>query len=68
MDAVAEAGTTTVALRMKPGESIAEFAARVAQAHGPLTGPELARLRKVFAPTAPKQVKAATPAPTGTAA
>lgn len=52
MDAVADVETETVSLRMKPGESMAEFAARVAQAHGPLSQAEIAKLRKIFAPVA----------------
>lgn len=57
MYAVDSAEASTVSLRMKPGESEANFAARVAQAHGPLTQTEIAKLRKVFVPhtaTAPR--------------
>ena len=66
MDAVADIEPATVSLRMAPGESMAEFAARVAQAHGPLTQTEIAKLRKVFAPTAPETRTA--PVGTGAAA
>lgn len=45
-----ELETATVSLRMEPGESMSTFAARVAQAHGPLDQTEIARLRKVLAP------------------
>lgn len=54
MDATKTAENAAVSLWMSPDESIAEFAARVARAHGPLTGEEIGRLRKVFAPTSPE--------------
>lgn len=72
----------TVSLRMLPEESITSFAARVAQAHGPLTQTEVAQLRPIFAPrtlapvrhvstqrrAAPPDTTAVAPAPTRTAA
>jgi hypothetical protein len=68
MGAVEVREDVAVALRMEPGESLAAFAARVAQAHGPLTQTEVAKLRKVFAPAGLKQTTAAVPALTRTAA
>lgn len=60
MRAVDDTEAMTVSLRMKPGESTADFAARVARAHGPLTQAEIAKLRKIFAP------RTTTAAPVGT--
>lgn len=66
MTTVADVRPAIVSLRMRPDESIAEFAARVARAHGPLTGEEIAKLRKVFAPAVPQTRTA--PVGTGAAA
>jgi hypothetical protein len=36
---------------MRPGETVAEFIARAAAAHGPLSDIEIVRLRAIFQPT-----------------
>lgn len=64
MDGAGVQEVLTVSLRIRPGESMVDFAARVAKAHGPLTGEEIAKLRKVFAP----QTTAAAPVGTSAAA
>lgn len=39
-----------VSCTMKPGESVSEFIARAAAAHGPLSDTEIVKLRAIFRP------------------
>lgn len=39
-----------VSCAMRPGESVSEFIARAAAAHGPLSDVEIVRLRAIFQP------------------
>lgn len=52
-----------VSCTMRPDESVSEFIARAAAAHGPLSDVEVVRLRAIFQPAEAKPTVAPSPLP-----
>lgn len=52
-----------VSCTMRPGESVSEFIARAAAAHGPLSDVEIVRLRAIFQPADTKPAMTPLPFP-----